>query len=202
MSDVATHSPIESPTQTSSSRRLWARLRSVPWGVWLLVFVIGSNIIGFATRMSDPRQWVAVTNDLVLGQPVIWWMVLVMGGLFHGLNLLGLHRRHPLLRQLWMVLPMFSVVSSLAVVLINGAVTQEWPADPRWFDPVATGFVVALFIGLHTRATRRWFGLECLACGSPRVGAANLIYSRLRCKACKHRWHRSEVKAINPAVFD
>lgn len=201
MSDIATHSPIESPTQISSPRRLWAWLRSVPWGVWLLVFVIGHNIVGFAERLSDARDWVHGSGYRVIGQPFEWWVIVVSVTVFFGLNLLGLYHRHPFIRLLWAAL-LFVLLAAIVVNLVALIVLPGSSSDARWTSLLPIAFFVAVFIGLHTRSTRRWFGLICPACGSRRVGAANLLYSRLRCNGCKHRWHRHHPHAVDVTVFE
>lgn len=202
MSDVTAHPPIESPAGPSSLRhRLRARLSGIPWGVWLLMAIIGYNLVGSVVGMFDTSEWDDGTGARALGLPVLWWLILVGSTSFYSVNLLGLYHRHPLLRQLWVVLTTLVIVVSIfrsAQMIAR----QAFPSDLSGWDYVPTVIAVVVLLGLRTPATRRWFGLECPTCGSLQVVAGNLFYSRIRCKACKHRWHRRDVRAINPAVFD
>lgn len=45
-----------------------------------------------------------------------------------------------------------------------------------------------IFFSLGRPAARRWFGLVCPSCHSPRTRAANFLYSRSKCKECSTTW--------------
>ncbi len=114
--------------------------------------------------------------------------------------LVYLYRGRPLARQ-WA--RAFAVFGALAFAFVAYALFELGVRTglAMLIPMLSIVCMIAIFFGLGTRASRRFFDLYCEACPSYRVRARDLMFRRIQCKECKREWQYGQ-GGIDVSAFD
>jgi hypothetical protein len=108
------------------------------------------------------------------------------------LILVGLVRRHALAWQWGMIMPILAALFTLVTFLgvLAGAPMVGAALLSLVFMFLILAVEISIPVLLTLRRSRLYFGLQCPECKSMKVKAASFLFTSMKCRACKHVWHR------------